>query len=88
MVYTPCFEEIYSNIRNQSGCFCEMSFLKARLYCSVNGALMFDSVIVIIMYIRLPLCIFVRTIISFQLIAFSSYLKVMFVVIRLEVLLA
>ena len=27
MVYTPCFEEIYSNIRNQSGCFCEMSFL-------------------------------------------------------------
>ena len=33
MVYTPCFEEIYSNIRNQSGCFCEMSFLKAGLYC-------------------------------------------------------
>ena len=28
MVYTPCFEEIYSNIRNQSGCFCELSFLK------------------------------------------------------------
>ena len=25
MVHTPCFEEIYSNIRNQSGCFCEMS---------------------------------------------------------------
>ena len=21
-VYTPCFEEIYSSIRNQSGCFC------------------------------------------------------------------
>ena len=33
MVYTPCFEEIYSNIRNQSGCFSEMSFLKAGLYC-------------------------------------------------------
>ena len=36
MVYTPCFEEIYSNIRNQSGCFCEMSFLKAGLYCTVK----------------------------------------------------
>ena len=34
MVYTPCFEEIYPNIRNQSGCLCDMSFLKAGLYCS------------------------------------------------------
>ena len=29
MVYTPCFEEVYLNVRNQSGCFCETSFLKA-----------------------------------------------------------
>ena len=29
MAYTPCFEDI----RNQSGRFCEMSFLKAGVYC-------------------------------------------------------
>ena len=40
MVYTPCFEEIYSNIRNQSGCFCEMSFLKAGLYCTLHHHLL------------------------------------------------
>ena len=34
MIYTPCFEEVYLNIGNQSGCFCETSFLKAGLYCS------------------------------------------------------
>ena len=34
MVYAPCFEEVYLNIRNQSGCFCETSFLKAGLYCT------------------------------------------------------
>ena len=30
-LYIPCFEEVYLNIRNQSGCFCETSFLKAGL---------------------------------------------------------
>ena len=39
MVYTPCFEEVYLNIRNQSGCFCGMSFLEAGLYCTVPGVL-------------------------------------------------
>ena len=34
IVYTPCFEEVYLNIRNQSDCFCETSFLKARFYCT------------------------------------------------------
>ena len=34
MVYTPCSEEVYLSIRNQSGCFCETSFLKAGLYCT------------------------------------------------------
>ena len=33
VVYTPCFEEVYLNIRNQSGCFCKASFLKVGLYC-------------------------------------------------------
>ena len=33
MVYTPCFEEVYLDIRNRSGCLCVMSFLKAGLYC-------------------------------------------------------
>ena len=34
MAYTPCCEEVYLDIRNQSGCLCVMSFLKARLYCN------------------------------------------------------
>ena len=33
MVYTPCFEEVYFNKRNQLGCFGETSFLKVELYC-------------------------------------------------------
>ena len=36
MVYTLCLEEVHLNIRNQSGCFCETSFLKAGLYCIEN----------------------------------------------------
>ena len=28
MFLIPCFEEVYINIRNQSGCLCEMSFSK------------------------------------------------------------
>ena len=36
MVYIPCFEEVYLSIKNQSGCFCETSFLKAGLYCTVS----------------------------------------------------
>ena len=34
MVHTPSFEEAYLSIRNQSGCFSEMSFSKAGLYCT------------------------------------------------------
>ena len=34
MVHIPCFEKVYLQIRNQSGCFCETSFLKAGLYCT------------------------------------------------------
>ena len=33
MVHTLCFEEVYLDIRNQSGCLRVMSFLKAGLYC-------------------------------------------------------
>ena len=33
MVYTPCFQDVCLNIRNQSDSFCEKSFLKAGLYC-------------------------------------------------------
>ena len=33
-VHITCFEEVYFHIRNQSGCFCEISFLQAGLYCS------------------------------------------------------
>ena len=33
MVYKPCFEEVYLDIRNQSGCLRVTSFLKAGLYC-------------------------------------------------------
>ena len=33
MVYTPYFEEVYLDIRNQSGRLCVTSFLKAGLYC-------------------------------------------------------
>ena len=33
-VHIACFEEAYCHIRNQSCCFCEMSFLKAGLYCN------------------------------------------------------
>ena len=40
MAYTPCFEEVYLDIRNQSGCLCVMSFLKAGLYCRS----MFDDI--------------------------------------------
>ena len=36
MVYTAYFEEVYLNIRNQSRCFYETSFLKVRLYCISN----------------------------------------------------
>ena len=36
MVYTPCFQEVYLDIRNQSGCLCVMCFLKARLYCNID----------------------------------------------------
>ena len=32
MVYTPCFEEEYFGIKNQSSCLCVESFLKAGLY--------------------------------------------------------
>ena len=32
MVHIACFEEVYFHIRNQSCCFCKMSFLKAGLY--------------------------------------------------------
>ena len=32
-VETPSFEKVYLHIRNQSGCFCQMGFLKAKLYC-------------------------------------------------------
>ena len=34
MVYTPCFEEVYLHIRNQSSCLCPTSFLKAGLHCN------------------------------------------------------
>ena len=34
MVCTPCFEEVYLHIRNQSDCFCETSFGKAELSCA------------------------------------------------------
>ena len=34
--YTHCFEEVYLDIRNQSGCFCERSFLTAGLYCMIS----------------------------------------------------
>ena len=37
MVYKPCFEEVYLDIRNQSGCLCVMSFLKAVLYCTLKN---------------------------------------------------
>ena len=33
MVRSPYFEEVYLNVSNQSGCFCEMSFLKTGLFC-------------------------------------------------------
>ena len=32
LVYTPCFEEIDLNIRNQLGCFSDASFLKMGIY--------------------------------------------------------
>ena len=32
-VYIPRFQEVHLDIRNQSGCICVMSFLKAGLYC-------------------------------------------------------
>ena len=34
MVRIACFEEVYFHVRNKSGCFTEMNFLKAGLYCS------------------------------------------------------
>ena len=34
MVHIPCIEEVYFHIRNKSGYFTEMNFLKAGLYCS------------------------------------------------------
>ena len=33
-VHIACFEEVYFHMGNQSGCFREMSFWKAGLYCS------------------------------------------------------
>ena len=39
MVYTPGFKEVYLDIRNQSGCHCVKSFLKAGLYCIMNQKL-------------------------------------------------
>ena len=36
MLYTPCFEGVYLDIRNQPGCLCVTSFLKAGLYCMVD----------------------------------------------------
>ena len=33
MVYIACFQEVYLDISNQSGCLCVMNFLKAGLYC-------------------------------------------------------
>ena len=35
MVHIPCFEKVNLQIRSQSGCFCETSFFKAGLYCTV-----------------------------------------------------
>ena len=42
MVYTPCFEEAYLDIRNQPGCLPVTSFLKAGLYC-ILGVLAFQT---------------------------------------------
>ena len=39
MVHIACFEEVHFHIRNQSCCFCEMSFLKAGLYCNSTNYL-------------------------------------------------